>query len=172
VRRHHGSDGIDWRLLDPLYDLLEQYKVKPCLVNARNMRNVPGRRTDWHECQWIQYLHSVGLLRSAFRPDGEVCAVRALSRHRNDLVQLATQHIQHMHKSLTQMNLQIHHVISDLTGLTGMSIVDAMLAGERDAGVLAKLRDPHVKASEETIRKSLVGNWRAEHLFTLKQSRD
>ena len=163
------STGVYWI---PLYDLLEQYKVKPCLVNARNMRNVPGRRTDWHECQWIQYLHSVGLLRSAFRPDGEVCAVRALSRHRNDLVQLATQHIQHMHKSLTQMNLQIHHVISDLTGLTGMSIVDAMLAGERDAGVLAKLRDPHVKASEETIRKSLVGNWRAEHLFTLKQSRD
>ena len=163
------STGVYWI---PLYDLLEQYKVKPCLVNARNMRNVPGRRTDWHECQWIQYLHSVGLLRSAFRPDGEVCAVRALSRHRNDLVHLATQHIQHMHKSLTQMNLQIHHVISDLTGLTGMSIVDAIVAGERDAVALAKLRDPRVKASEEVIRKSLVGNWRAEHLFTLKQSRD
>ena len=163
------STGVYWI---PLYDLLEQYKVKPCLVNARNMRNVPGRRTDWHECQWIQYLHSVGLLRSAFRPDGEVCAVRALSRHRQDLVQLATQHIQHMHKSLTQMNLQIHHVISDLTGLTGMSIVDAIVSGERDAVVLAKLRDPRVKASEEIIRKSLVGNWRAEHLFTLKQSRD
>jgi len=163
------STGVYWI---PLYDLLEQYKVKPCLVNARNMRNVPRRRTDWPECQWIQYLHSVGLLRSAFRPDGEVCAVRALSRHRNDLVHLATQHIQHMHKSLTQMNLQIHHVISDLTGLTGMSIVDAIVAGERDAVALAKLRDPRVKASEEVIRKSLVGNWRAEHLFTLKQSRD
>src|SRR3989449_10696727 len=163
------STGVYWI---PLYEILEQHGVKPCLVDARHMRNVPGRRTDWHECQWIQYLHSVGLLRSAFRPDGDVCAVRALTRHRNDLVQLATQHIQHMHKSLTQMNLQIHHVISDLTGLTGMSIVDAMLAGERDARVLAKLRDPHVKASEETIRKSLVGNWRAEHLFTLKQSRD
>ena len=158
------STGVYWI---PLYEILEQHGVKPCLVDARHMRNVPGRRTDWHECQWIQYLHSVGLLRSAFRPEGEVCAVRALTRHRNDLVQLATQHIQHMHKSLTQMNLQIHHVISDLTGLSGMSIVDAMLAGERDAGVLAKLRDPHVKASEETIRKSLVGNWRAEHLFTL-----
>ena len=163
------STGVYWI---PLYEILEQHGVKPCLVDARHMRNVPGRRTDWHECQWIQYPHSVGLLRSAFRPDGDVCAVRALTRHRNDLVQLATQHIQHMHKSLTQMNLQIHHVISDLTGLTGMSIVDAMLAGERDARVLAKLRDPHVKASEETIRKSLVGNWRAEHLFTLKQSRD
>jgi transposase len=98
--------------------------------------------------------------------------VRALSRHRHDLVQLATQPIQHMHKSLTQMNLQIHHVISDLTGLTGMSIVDAIVAGERDAVVLAKLRDPRVKASEEILRKALVGNWRAEHLFTLKQSRD
>lgn len=163
------STGVYWI---PLYDMLEQHGVRPCLVNARHMKNVPGRRTDWHECQWIQYLHSVGLLRSAFRPDGDICAVRALTRHRNDLVQLATQHIQHMHKSLTQMNLQIHHVISDLTGFTGMSIVDAMVAGERDAGMLAKLRDPHVKASEETIRKSLVGNWRTEHLFTLKQSRD
>ena len=142
------------------------------LVDARHMKNVPGRRTDWHECQWIQYLHSVGLLRSAFRPKDDVCAVRALTRHRNDLVQLASQHVQHMQKSLTQMNLQIHHVISDLTGLTGMSIVDAIVAGERDAAVLAKRRDFHIKASEETIRESLVGNWRSEHLFTLKQSRD
>jgi transposase len=163
------STGVYWI---PLYDMLEQYGVKPCLVDARHMKNVPGRRTDWHECQWIQYLHSVGLLRSAFRPEDDVCAVRALARHRNDMVQLASQHIQHMHKSLTQMNLQLHHVISDLTGLTGMAIVDAIVVGERDADVLAKLRDPHVKASEETIRKSLVGNWRAEHLFTLKQSRD
>ena len=146
--------------------------MKPCLVDARHRKNVPGRRTDWHQCQWIQYLHAVGLLRSAFRPDGAVCAVRALTRHRNDLVQWAAQPIPHMHKSLTQMNLQIHPVIDDVTGLTGMSIVDALWAGEREAGVLAKLRDPHGKASEETIRKSLVGNWRAEHLFTLKQSRD
>jgi len=163
------STGVYWV---PLYDMLEKYGVKPCLVDARHMKNVPGRRTDWHECQWIQYLHSVGLLRSAFRPEDDVCAVRALTRHRNDLVQLASQHIQHMHKSLTQMNLQLHHVISELTGLTGMAIVDAIVVGERDAAVLAKLRDPHVKASEETIRKSLVGSWRAEHLFTLQQSRD
>ena len=163
------STGVYWI---PVYETLEKFTVKPCLVDARHMKNVPGRRTDWHECQWIQYLHSVGLLRSAFRPDGDVCAVRALTRHRNDLVQLGTQHIQHMHKSLTQMNLQIQHVISDLTGVTGMSIVDAIVAGERDAAILAKLRDSHIKASEETIRKSLVGNWRDEHLFTLKQSRD
>jgi len=162
------STGVYWV---PLYDVLEQHGVRPCLVNARNMRNVPGRRTDWHECQWLQYLHSVGLLRAAFRPEADVCAVRSLMRHRNDLVVMANQHVQHMHKALTQMNVQIHHVISDITGLTGLSIVDAILKGERDTGVLAKLRDWRVKASEETVRKSLEGNWRPEHLFTLQQSR-
>lgn len=163
------STGVYWI---PLYDVLEQHGVKPCLVDARNMKNVPGRRTDWHECQWLQYLHSVGLLRAAFRPDGDVCAVRALMRHRNDLAEMSHQHIQHMHKALTQMNVQVHHVISDITGTTGLSIVDAILAGQRDPLELAKLRDPHIRASEETIRKSLVGNWRSEHLFTLKQSRE
>jgi transposase len=162
------STGVYWV---PLYDVLEQHGIRPCLVNARNMRNVPGRRTDWHECQWLQYLHSVGLLRAAFRPEADVCAVRSLMRHRNDLVVMANQHVQHIHKALTQMNVQIHHVISDITGLTGLSIVDAILKGERDTGVLAKLRDWRVKASEETVRKSLEGNWRPEHLFTLKQSR-
>jgi len=162
------STGVYWV---PLYDVLEQHGVRPCLVNARNMRNVPGRRTDWHECQWLQYLHSVGLLRAAFRPEADMCAVRSLMRHRNDLVVMANQHVQHMHKALTQMNVQIHHVISDITGLTGLSIVDAILKGERDTGVLAKLRDWRVKASEETVRKSLEGNWRPEHLFTLQQSR-
>jgi transposase len=162
------STGVYWI---PPYDVLEQHGIKPCLVDARGMKNVPGRRTDWHECQWIQFLHSVGLLRAAFRPDAEVCAVRALMRHRSDLVQMASQHIQHMQKALTQMNVQIHHVISDITGLTGLAIVDAIVEGQRDPVELAKLRDPHIKASEETIRQSLVGNWRAEHLFTLKQSR-
>ena len=162
------STGVYWI---PPYDVLEQHGIKACLVDARGMKNVPGRRTDWHECQWIQFLHSVGLLRAAFRPDGEVCAVRSLMRHRGDLVQMASQHIQHMQKALTQMNVQIHHVISDITGLTGLAIVDAIVGGQRDPLELAKLRDPHIKASEETIRKSLVGNWRGEHLFTLKQSR-
>jgi len=142
------------------------------LVNARHMKNVPGRRTDWHECQWLQFLHSVGLLRAAFRPGQDICAVRTLLRHRSELVSAASQHVQHMHKALTQMNLQIHHVISDLTGTTGLAIVDAILAGQRDATELAKLRDSHIKADAETIRKSLVGNWRLEHLFTLKQSRE
>jgi transposase len=162
------STGVYWI---PLYDVLERHGVNPCLVNARNMKNVPGRRTDWHECQWLQFLHSVGLLRAAFRPDGDVGAVRSLMRHRTDLLQIAAQHIQHMQKAMTQMNLQIHHVISEITGMTGLAIVDAILAGERDPAVLSKLRDHRIHASEETIQKSLVGNWRPEHLFTLKQSR-
>src|SRR5260370_27319955 len=104
------------------------------------MKNVPGRRTDWHECQWLQYLHSVGWLRAAFRPEGEVCAVRAVMRHRNDLVQMASQHIQHIQKALTQMNLQIQHVNSDITGLTGLAIVDSIWrgAGCRGAGQIAR----------------------------------
>jgi transposase len=163
------STGVYWI---PLYEILERRGLKPCLVDARHMKNVPGRRTDWQECQWIQYLHSVGLLREAFRPEDEVCAVRALSRHRKDLAEMASQHVLHMQKALTQMNVQIHHVINDLTGLTGMAIVDAIVKGERDALRLAQLRDPRIKATVETIRKSLVGNWREEHLFTLQQSRD
>jgi transposase len=162
------STGVYWI---PLYEVLEGRGIQPCLVDARHLKNVPGRRTDWHECQWLQYLHAVGLLRSAFRPESEICAVRALMRHRSDLVQMASQHVQHMQKALTQMNLQIHHVISDLTGVTGLAIVDAIISGERNAEELAKLRDFRIKADVETIRKSLVGHWRAEHLFTLKQSR-
>jgi transposase len=160
------STGVYWI---PVYDVLEQHGIKPCLVNPRNMKNVPGKRTDFHECQWIQHLHSMGLLHSVFRPDGEVCALRSLMRYRNDLVEMASQHVQHMHKALTQMNVQIQHVISDITGLTGLTILEAIVAGERDAAVLARLRDPRIKASEETIRKSLEGNWRAEHVLALKQ---
>jgi transposase len=162
------STGVYWV---PLYDVLEAAGIRPCLVDARHLKNVPGRRTDWHDCQWLQYLHTVGLLRAAFRPEADVCAVRVLLRHRGQLVEMAGQHVQHMHKALTQMNLQIHHVLSDLTGVTGLAIVDAILGGERDAATLAGLRDRRVKASEETVRKALVGHWRAEHLFTLEQSR-
>src|SRR5450432_2094691 len=151
------STGVYWI---PVYDVLEKHGIRPCLVNPRNMKNVPGKRTDFHECQWIQHLHSLGLLHSAFRPDHEVCAVRSLMRHRNDLVQMASQHVQQMQKALTQMNVQFQHVISDLTGLTGLAILDAIVAGERDPAVLARLRDPRIKANEETIRKSLEGNWR------------
>ena len=130
------------------------------------------RRTDWHDCQWLQYLHSVGLLRAAFRPEQDVCAVRSLWRQRAELVAMTGQHVQHMHKALTQMNLQIHHVINDITGVTGLAIIDSILAGERDPEKLAQLREPTIKASPETIRESLAGDWRREHLFVLKQSRE
>lgn len=160
------STGVYWI---PVYEVLEQHGIQPCLVNPRNMKNVPGKRTDYHECQWIQHLHSMGLLQAAFRPDAEVCAVRALMRDRNDLVQMASQHVQHMQKALTQMNVQFQHVISDITGTTGMAILDAIVAGERDPSVLAQLRDRRVKASEETIRKSLEGNWREEQISVLQR---
>lgn len=163
------STGVYWI---PLFDILESHGLKVSLVNARHMKNVPGRRTDWHECQWLQYLHSVGLLRGAFRPEPDITALRTIMRYRQELVQMSSQHVLHMHKALTQMNLQIHHVIDDITGLTGMAIVDAILAGQRDPAALAKLRNWRIKADEETIRKSLVGNWREEHLFTLQQSRE
>jgi transposase len=161
------STGVYWI---PLFQILEDRGFEVCLVNARHVKNVPGRRTDVLDCQWLQFLHSVGLLRASFRPEQEVCAIRALLRHRESLVQMAATHVHHMQKALDQMNLQIHHVISDITGQTGLAIVDAMLAGQRDPGELAKLRNERIKASEEVIAKSLVGDYRAEHLFTLRQS--
>jgi transposase len=161
------STGVYWI---PLFQILEDRGLKVCLVNAHYAKNVPGRRTDVCDCQWLQYLHAVGLLRASFRPDQDICAVRSLLRHREGLVQMASGHVQHMQKALDQMNLQIHHVISDITGVTGLSIIDAILAGERDPRVLAKLRDWRIRANEETIAKSLVGDYRSEHLFTLRQS--
>src|SRR5215468_8699846 len=161
------STGVYWI---PLFQILEARGLEVCLVNARHVKNVPGRRTDVSDCQWLQFLHSVGLLRASFRPDQEVCAVRSLLRHRENLVQMAATHIHHMQKALDQMNLQLHHVISDIVGQTGLAIVDAILDGERDPQKLAKLRNERIKASEEVIAKSLVGDYRAEHLFTLRQS--
>jgi transposase len=161
------STGVYWI---PLFQILEERKIEACLVNAQHLKNVPGRKTDVEDCQWIQHLHSVGLLRGSFRPNQEICAIRSLWRHRDNLIQLATVHLQHMQKALDQMNLQIHHVISDLAGTTGLAIVDAILAGERDVQKLAQLRDWRIRASEETIMKSLVGDYREEHLFTLRQS--
>jgi transposase len=161
------STGVYWI---PLFQILETRGVEVCLVNAHHAKNAPGRRTDVSDCQWLQYLHSVGLLRASFRPAQEICSVRTLLRHREGLVQMASGHIQHMQKSLDQMNLQIHHVLSDITGVTGLAIIDAILAGERDPQVLAKLRDWRVRANGETVAKSLVGDYRREHLFTLRQS--
>jgi len=161
------STGVYWI---PLFQILEERQFEVCLVNARHVKNVPGRRTDVSDCQWLQFLHSVGLLKASYRPEQEVCAVRSLLRHRESLVQMAATHVHHMQKALDQMNLQVHHVISDIVGQTGLAIVDAILDGERDPLTLAKLRNERIKASEEVIAKSLVGDYRPEHLFTLRQS--
>jgi transposase len=161
------STGVYWI---PLFQILEARGIEVCLVNAQHVRHVPGRKSDVLDCQWLQYLHSVGLLKASFRPEHDVCAIRSLLRHREGLVQMASVHVQHMQKALDQMNVQIHHVISDITGVTGLAITDAIIAGNRDPQDLAKLRDRRIKASLETIAKSLVGDYRAEHIFTLKQS--
>jgi transposase len=161
------STGVYWI---PLYQVLERRGIEARLVNARHVKTVPGRKSDVQDCQWLQQLHRVGLLRGSFRPDQQICAIRSLWRHRENLIQMASVHLQHMQKALDQMNLQIHHVISDISGKTGLAILDAILAGERDPKALAALRDWRIRATEETILKSLVGDYREEHLFTLGQS--
>src|SRR6266850_8170879 len=161
------STGVYWI---PLFQILEARGIQVCLVNAQHVHHVPGRKSDVLDCQWLQYLQSVGLLRASFRPEQDVCAVRSLLRHRESLVQMACMHVQHMHKALDQMNIQIHHVISEITGVTGLAIVDAIVAGKTNPKELAKLRDHRIKASVETVTKSLVGDYRPEHIFALKQS--
>jgi transposase len=154
----------------PLFQILEAARIEVCLVNARHCKNLPGRKSDVRDCQWLQYLHAVGLLRASFRPADEVCAVRAVLRHRDGLMKGAARCVNHWHKALTQMNVQLQHVISDLTGVTGLAILEAILAGERDAQKLAALKDHRIKASRDVLAKSLRGDWREEHLFTLRQS--
>ncbi len=161
------STGVYWI---PTFELLEGRGFKVYLVNARNMKGVPGRKSDVQDCQWIQKLHSVGLLTNSFRPDAEMCALRAYLRHRADLLQHRASHIQHMQKALVQMNIQLPQVLRDITGETGLAIVRAIVAGERDGLKLAQFRDPRCKSSEETIAKALTGTWNEEHLFALKQS--
>jgi transposase len=153
-----------------LFQILEARGFKVFLVNAHLVKNVPGRNPDVSDCQWLRYLHSVGLLRGSFRPEQAVCSVRSILRHRDSLVQMGSSHVQHMQKALDQMNLQLHHVISDITGLPGIAILEAILAGERNPHTLAALRDRRIKASADTIAKSLVGDYQREHLFTLRQS--
>jgi transposase len=154
----------------PLFQILEAAGLQVCLVNARHCKNLPGRKTDVSDCQWLQYLHSVGLLRASFRPPEHICAVRSILRHRATLMRYAASHVQHLQKALTQMNLQIHNVISDLTGVTGLAILDAILAGERDPQKLAALKDHRIKASRDLIARSLQGDWRPEHLFVVQQA--
>ncbi len=161
------STGVYWI---PLFQILEAAGLDVVLVNARHCKNLPGRKTDVQDCQWLQYLHSVGLLRGSFRPADQVCAVRTILRHRENLMEGAARCVNHLHKALTQMNIQLQHVISDLTGVTGLAILEAILTGERDPVALARLKDHRIKASRETLAKSLRGDWRAEHLFTLGQS--
>ncbi|HEX4166848.1 MAG TPA: IS110 family transposase [Bryobacteraceae bacterium] len=154
----------------PVYQILESCGFEVYLVNAHHVKNVPGRKTDVSDCQWIQYLHSVGLLRGSFRPPGAICAIRSLWRHRASLIQMAAEHVLHVQKALDQMNVQIHRVLNDITGVIGLKIIDAILAGERDPLILARLCHGGVKNSEDTIAKSLEGDCRPEHLFALRQS--
>ena len=154
----------------PIYQILEARGLEVCLVNAQHVKNVPGRKTDVSDCQWLRYLHSVGLLRGSFRPPGAICAVRALWRHRGSLVQMAAEHIMHIQKALDQMNLQVHRVLTEITGLSGLRILDAILACERDPLTLARLCHKRVKSSESTVAKSLEGDYRPEHIFALRQS--
>ncbi len=163
------STGVYWI---PLYQVLDERGFEVYLVNARHYRNVPGRKTDVCDSAWLQYLHAVGLLQGSFRPAQEVCALRTILRHRSSLVEAASKHVQHMQKALDQMNVQIHRVLSDLTGVSGLAMLDAILAGERDGRRLAALCDGRVKASEESIVAALEGDYRAEQLFTLRQSLD
>jgi transposase len=156
----------------PLAEMLEEAGITVCLVNPRHVKNVPGRKTDVQDCQWLQYLHAVGLLRAAFRPPADVRPIRALWRHRDALVRQSSWRVQHIHKALDQMNVQIHHVIADITGVTGTAIVEAILAGQRDPAQLAELRDKRIKADVTTLTRALTGDYRAEHLFCLQQAYD
>jgi transposase len=161
------STGVYWI---PLFELLESRGFTVYLVNARHVKNVSGRKSDVLDCQWLQQLMSFGLLAGAFRPHGDFCALRAVGRQRDMLQSYQSRHVQHMQKALTQMNIQLAQVISDVVGETGQRIIRAILAGERDGQVLAKLRNVRIRASEEEIAKALQGNWREEHLFALKQA--
>src|SRR5271167_2944358 len=160
------STGVYWIAL---YEVLEQAGFEVYLVNARGTKNLPGRKSDVQECQWLRKLHTYGLLRNSFRPPEEIRAVRTIWRLRDRHVQEAGRSVEQMQKALTTMNVQLANAITDLSGATGLAILRAILAGERDPQQLAKLRDARVQASEEEIAHSLEGNWREEVLFELQQ---
>jgi transposase len=161
------STGIYWIAI---YEILESRGMQVCLVNAQATKNVSGRKSDVLDCQWIQQLHTYGLLAASFRPPADICVLRSYVRQRESLLQQRAREIQHMQKALHLMNLKLTSVITDLTGLTGMQIIRAILAGERDPVVLARFRDPRCKSSEAEIAKALTGNYQAEHLFVLRQA--
>jgi len=161
------STGVYWV---PLYEVLEEAGFEVQLINAHEAKNMPGRKSDILDCQWIQQLHSYGLLTASFRPSKAIVAWRSLVRHRDTLIDARAAHIQQMQKALHLMNLQLDNVIADITGVTGMRILRAVVGGERNLDVLASYRDPSCKNSTEVIRRSLEGNYQPEHLFQLKQS--
>ncbi len=161
------STGVYWI---PVLQVLEEYGLEVYLVDARQAKNLPGRKTDVKDCQWLQQLHTHGLLTRAFRPADAICVLRNYWRHRKGLVEMAAMQIQLMHKSLEQMNIQLHKVLSDLTGVTGTKILKAILQGQRDPVELAQLKHPLVQSSTDTIAQALTGDWRPEHLFTLRQA--
>lgn len=161
------STGIYWV---PIYEMLEEAGIHVYLVNARHFRIVPGRKSDYNDAQWLQKLHSLGLLEGSFRPDDEMCALRSLLRHRAQLIEHRSPHILQMQKALKLMNIQLPEVLSDVTGTTGLAILRAIIAGERRGEVLAKLRRKECKKSEQDIVEALTGTWRDEHLFVLQQS--
>jgi transposase len=163
------STGVYWVAV---YDLLEQAGFAMYLVNARDTKNLPGRKSDVQESQWLMKLHTYGLLRNSFRPSQEIRMMRTYWRQRNDLVRSAGRHIQRIQKALTQMNIQLANVLSDVSGVTGQAIVKAILRGERDPHQLAALRNVQVKASEEQIAQSLEGHWQPDLLFVLQQEQD
>ena len=161
------STGVYWI---PLFGVLEERGFQVMLVDPRRIKNVPGRKSDVLDCQWLQQLHTYGLLSGAFRPEVEIRRLRSYQRQRAMLVEYASHHIQHMQKALTQMNVKLQHVISDITGKTGTDIIEAIVSGERDPWKLAQFRRPGMKADEATIAKSLQGHWREEHIFELTQA--
>ena len=161
------STGVYWI---PLYELLESKGFEVKLVDARKIKNVSGRKTDVLDCQWLQQLHTYGLLSGAFRPNEQVTVLRSYVRQRNMLIENAARHIQHMQKAMIQMNIQLSNVLSDITGVTGMKIIRAITAGEKDPKKLAQLRHKQCKNSEEMIEKSLTGSYREEHIFSLTQA--
>jgi len=161
------STGVYWI---PLFEELERQGFECLLISSRSLRKVAGQKTDVEDAQWIQTLHSYGLLKGSFRPQGDLVALRTLLRHRSQLVEHRSPHIQHMQKALLQMNIQLSQAVTDVTGMTGQKIIRAIVAGIRDPEQLATLRDPGCKHSAEEIEKALTGTWRAEHLYILKQS--
>jgi len=161
------STGVYWI---PLFEELERQGFDCLLISSRSLQRVAGRKSDITDAQWIQTLHSYGLLESSFRPQAELIALRTLLRHRNQLVEHRSPHILHMQKALLQMNVQLSQAVTDITGVTGLTILRAILAGERDPQELASMREPGCKKSAEEIGKALTGTWREEHLFILKQS--